>query len=281
MTTPAPGIYDDVPFSEYQSWAALNASTLKIGEESMLAMRWQREHQTEPTPAMILGSAGHTCCLEPDLFPMRYVLWQGDRRGKQFTAFKEANQHKTILRESDYATCLAMRDAVNAHPVASTLLKHYKTANEPQFEASILWHANDLEHKARLDVLSPECIVDLKTTRSVNPRSFGTSAFRMGYHIQIATYVEAVEAIGRGTLPFAIIAVQNAAPFDVVVFNVPDELVTLGRHARSQLIERYKWCVKHDTWPGVSADMLDLEFPGFAYPDGDVDITIGGESAFD
>jgi hypothetical protein len=86
----------------------------------------------EQSPALIMGSAIHSAVLEPDLFPSEYVMAPTDinRRtnvGKEaYAAFEKANAGKTVLDPDDYSTCIAVRDAVHNHPVASGLLQRGK-----------------------------------------------------------------------------------------------------------------------------------------------------------
>ena len=50
-------------------------------------------HQRADTTALKVGRAVHTAVFEPDRLLRDYVLWDGgDRRGKEWTAFKELHE---------------------------------------------------------------------------------------------------------------------------------------------------------------------------------------------
>lgn len=97
-------------FKTYRQLPAVNFSTLKVMGVSPLHYRHAVERpQSEPSDAMILGSATHKAVLEPDEFgedfvvwtgpklPANFVTYEGRRTGPAWTAFQEAHAGTTIL----------------------------------------------------------------------------------------------------------------------------------------------------------------------------------------
>ena len=88
------GLHAGVPEADYRADPGLNASIIKhgLGEGgSLAAMRWAMDNPKEPTDAMDLGTLLHALVLEPDTFPDRVAIWDGDKRGKAYAEFEAAN----------------------------------------------------------------------------------------------------------------------------------------------------------------------------------------------
>lgn len=257
-------------FEEYTEIAAVNFSTLKEIAKSAAHYRHRLTTPREDTPAMRFGRAVHTAVLDPDRFPLDYVVFEnGARRGKVWDEFAAVNASKTILKPDEYATCLAVRDAVRAHPAASELL------GGAMCEATVEWHddATSIPCKGRLDAVG-ECIVDLKTTGSVDPFMFEGLSARMFYHAQLAFYSRGVERLDNP----CIIAVETDAPYDVAVFRFTDDAMLAGNQAIDDWLAHLAVCLDRDEWPGRCGGVQDMGVPPWcAVDEHDLGVTIGGE----
>jgi hypothetical protein len=256
--------------TEYRAAPGVNWSTLKYLETSPLEYRYRLENPTEPTPAMLLGTATHVAVLEPERFATEYVRRPdfGDGRTK---AAKEAKaawlaslppgaEH---LSAEDYDACMAMRDAVHSHPAARALLA------EGRPEVSAFWRdpATDIECKMRQDWIRPDgSMVSLKTARDVTPKGFGRDAANRLYHGQEAFYSIgwAVAQGIRERLPTTFVAVQNAAPYDVGVYEIPEEVMAEGEALCARLLETLYDCQMRGEWPGSCPGVGALDFPRWA-----------------
>ena len=115
-----------------------------------------------------------------------------------------------------------------------------------------------------------DCIVDLKTAASAHPSDFERAAYRYGYHTQAAWYRQAVYVATGEWLPFKIIVVEKAQPFDVAVYAVSDSLISEGAERISKSLATLHECMEADTWPGVSQGKeLELELPAWAKTNSD------------
>ncbi len=152
--------------------------------------------------------------------------------------------------------------SVRRHAVAAKYLNQ-----TGQAEATVVWlhKPTGLLCKSRLDWLTNRTICDLKTTRDPEPSSFGRSAARYGYHLQAAFYQDAIESVTRQRKPVVIIAVQNAEPFDVVVYSVPSDILEEGREDYQDLMRQLLYCRETDSYPGIAPDNdVPLELPAWA-----------------
>lgn len=258
-------------FDEYRQIDAVNWSTLKAGRYSALHYRHHVEHPLEDSKQMALGRAAHTAVFEPDRFLLDYALFAGPRRaGKEWDACCAANKGKTILKADDYAEALAIRDAVRGHQVAGPLLMPPGEA-----EKVLTWTdpATGLRCKARLDWYRVGLLCDLKTTGDIEEHRFGANAHRMGYVGQMAFYRAGLLANGLDAPMPKIIAVEQAAPHDVAVFTLNDDLLYLGEQEAGRLLRMVAASREQQRWPGRYPEERLLPIPTWAFPDEEGDIS--------
>ena len=253
-------------FQEYSSVRAVNWSCLKEMSRSPLHYAHRLTRPRDDTPAMRFGRACHTAVLEPDRFPLEYVVFDGARRaGKEWDAFAAVNSARTILKADEYQTALALRDAVHAHPVAGQLL----ASGLP--ELSLQWTdaATGLPCKARIDWWddSTLALTDLKTTKDVQARVFGHLAARLGYHGQVAFYRAGVKAVYGCEATVRIVAAEAEAPHDVAVFGIDDDCLYAGEEEVKRLLQLVAECRESGVWPGRYPEEVPLELPTWVFPD--------------
>lgn len=254
-------------YSEYEDLEGVRWSDLKEMDKSAAHFRYRLGNPRQDTPALAFGRAVHTAVLQPDRFPLEYVVYDGGmRRGRAWDEFEAANEGRTILKASEYQTCLAVRDAVHACPDAARLL-----IGESELVRQWIDPATGLACKARLDHLST-CIVDLKTTATTDAWRFGSTAARLLYHGQLAYYCMAeyggIDEITAETAP-RIIAVESDPPHDVAVFRLTDDALLAGAQKARDLLAHVAVCTERDDWPGRFVVEQDLALPSWIQADPD------------
>ena len=253
-------------FADYQAIDAINWGLLKEAARSPLHYQHRRSHPRDDTLAMARGRIAHCIVLEPDAFPLRYVVWDNGRHyGKVWDEFRAVNADKEVLSADEYTRCLAIRDAVHAHPAAAGYLL------DGQAEVTLTWTDTEtgLACKCRIDWLSPTVLVDFKTTSDVEARTFGRLAARMLYHGQLAYYQMALVANQFPALPVKIIAAEVEPPFDAAVFDVDDDALYAGEEQVRELLRLVADCTRSGTWPGRYPTEQRLELPGWVFADED------------
>lgn len=254
-------------FDEYRKLDAVNFSTLKEMRRSPMHYRHRLSEEREDSPRLAMGRATHTAVFEPDRFVLDYVIWSGgDRRGNAWAAFCEQHPDQTILKTSEYETCLAMRDAVRSHPVAGPALTPPGEA-----EKVLVWtdERTGLLCKGRLDWWRPGLLADLKTTGEIEARRFSALVERMGYHAQLSFYRAGLLANGLDAPPPCIIAVEAAAPHDVAVFELDDDAVYAGEVLVADLLSRVAAGRFSGMWPGRYPEKRALSLPAWAFESDD------------
>ena len=260
----------DDGYPVYAGVKGINWSTLREMNVSPQHYRWRLDNPPEETPSMTLGRAIHTAVLEPDRFPLDYVVWDGGRKaGQAYEDFKAVNAGRTILKLEEYEQALAIRDAVRSHRDARRYLRRGKP------EQTLTWvdAATGLPCKARLDWLAPRWLLELKSTRSIDEREWRNTVTYSLYYGQLAFYRMGLRAQHprRKAPAVKLIAVENCAPYEVVVFDVPDEVLDAGEDLAASLLARVKECRARKSWPGRYSGEQTLSLPGWAYPPIDPD----------
>lgn len=235
----------DIPFEEYILIDAVNKHSLDAVRQSPRKWEWQKTHPTEPTEAMIVGSATHCLTLEPDLFPRSYIVAPKiDKRTKagkeEWSQFLEANAGKSVLTPEQMADIEAMAHVVRNHPVAKEYLEM-----DGVFEGTAITvdKSTGLKTKVRPDLYIGEPIytaIDLKTARSVTERAIRYACLDYRYHVQAAFYMDMLNNAGVPCEDFIFIFVDKAAPNDVAVVRLDKASLALGRMEYMEDIQRLK-----------------------------------------
>lgn len=277
-------------FAQYAAIDAVNWSSLKELRRSPLHYQHRLIAPLEDSPALSLGRAVHCAVFEPDMLPLRYVVYaesksRGEGARKKWEAFQAVNQDREILDIADWRKVCAIRDSVRANVIAAKYLADGKA------EQAIQWvdKSTGLRCKARLDWIgsptrSPCTVVDLKTTRDLLPHKFASQAASLGYHGQLAFYLRGMRQLYRP--PFdcevRLIAVESEPPHDVVVYSPDEDWLEEGDALVSQLLEQVATRRKSGCWPGIALGQeLELSLPRWAMPSedesaGSLGLTFGG-----
>ena len=269
-----PGIL--MPFPEYRAAPGIHFSTLRFMGQSPLHYRHAQDNPPAETQAMLLGRATHTAVFEPMRFQLDYAIWQGDRRGSAYQQFADeaAAQGRSILKEGEYNTALAIRDSVRGIPeIAALLEKGYP-------ETSLFWvnPQTSLACKGRLDWIAGEgAILDLKTTTDIDPHAFAGHAWRMGYFHQAAMYQEgyAVSSGMGSILRYGIIAVEKEPPHACRLYWLDPDSLSRAWTEYQGWLRQVKDCIASDTWPGPGPVESELAAPSWAMTEDEV-VDFGG-----
>lgn len=274
-----------IPFAEYCKREGLNNSSLKHMDISPKHYHARDLRPHKDTAATKIGRPIHTAVLEPELFDSGVTVWKGGHTkdgkpttSKNSTEYKSiaalaAMSGKEILDAKQVAICHRVAEAVSLHDDASRIL------SGGQAEMSIFWdHPLGFKCKSRIDYLRPDLFADLKSAVDITPEGFGRAAHKFGYVRQGAFYQDAVRAATGLLLPFYIVAVEKCEPFDVAVYEVPDELLGQGRNQYQDHLVQILRCTESGIWPGVCPTTQTLELPAWAYNElDDATIVIDGE----
>jgi exodeoxyribonuclease VIII len=269
--------------AEYHAAEGISKSHLDLVRRSPLHY-WQgyvnpdrgpRPH----SPVFVLGSAIHSAILEPDLFPVEFIVMPEDapkpptelqlnpRKGAPKLEHLEAAQWwdeftvktvgKTIITVDQHATALGCRDSVFKHPKARALLarglaEQTYIALDPITGARI---------KARPDWTTISgAILDVKSTMDASPDGFGHSVRKFRYHVQQPWYQDCIEAAldAEVNKEWHFLAVEKFPPYACALYTLPQALVRAGRKAMHADLQTILNCRASGTWPGYGDDSTEL-----------------------
>jgi hypothetical protein len=226
------------------------------------------EFPRKESGALDLGIALHSFVLDEEpafiLIPESALSASGSKAGAKWLDFKAANPGKSFLKQEEFDLLQAMCEAIHEHEAASYLL----CDTEGQNEYTIKWlcDGSNMTRRARLDRLTPSCIIDLKSCRSCDPQAFSRAAAEYGYHRQASYYQDAVEALRGDRPPVLFVAVESEAPFDCAVLQLDEPFVAHGRVENMRDLLRLSDCRNSGVWrrPG-HGEVITIPGPKWAF----------------
>lgn len=247
----------------YRAHPALNYSSAKSLLKSPKHFQAALNRKFEPSREMIIGSAVHSIVLEGK--QPSYIVRPADLdlRTKEGKAWRDKHAGKEIVTQEDNEIVVRAATAVQASLDAQYLLKLC-----PHREIGIVRHYENVAIKGRLDAYGHDeagkpIILDFKTTGDADPETWGKKAFGLRYPMQTAWY-ESLLALELGLEEppaYFWLVVETQDPFDVVIYQPPEEALEIGRAQMKHCIESYKTCLATGKWPGYTKGIIQLETP--------------------
>ena len=203
------------------------------------------------SPAMRLGRIAHKLILGATPGADSFVVFEGERRGKAWVEFKEANPDADIVSAAEFIKASAMAHSVAAHEEAQEVLQGEK-------ERTLLF-----DYAGRACRVTPDCFsstlnTEVKTTADASPGRFPWQSLREAYPGQLAWQLYGIKA---NKLPVpervSIVAVENKPPFPVSVFGVTPAALEFGWKKCVVWIEEFLNCERSGIWPGYGPGILD------------------------
>ena len=240
-----PGIYEDIPFSEYIAIDAVNNSSL--GPALVSSLHYHHRKPIGPTRSLTLGRLMHAGKLEPRELMNRYVVMprfeidpenQTDNgkpsKTKTTKWYKAAvaeftrNETREVVEQVDYDAMVAMCGQLSK----SARVREYLDGATVELTAVWIDEETGLKCKARADVLQPighgdYRITDLKSTADIT--TFEKAIANFAYDRQAAFYSDGFEAAGHDIVEFCLIAVENSSPYDVASAPLDPDTIDDGR----------------------------------------------------
>ncbi len=239
----------------------LHFSTLKAMALSPAHFKHALNNPLEATRSMRVGTILHHLVLggQPGV---RLVCFDGTRRGKEWEAFKVANEDAEIMTSGEWQEAELMAASVRRDVPAMSLI------TGARYEVPLAWESCGLPRETRgLDIIGPGYIADLKSTQSAEPARFGRLAANLFYPEQLADYREACRANAIDAPVAYLIAVENKAPYPVTVHRMPSEVMDNALKRVVKWLESVRACTEADVWPGYAQSVLEFEMPAWADAD--------------
>ena len=245
--------------------------TREPGQGSPLHLRHYLDTPDADTASRGMLRAIHCRVLEPHRYPIDFATFDGRRAGQAWEAWKTAQEDRTILNERETEAAKAISAAVLAHPLVGPLF-----GGRGYSELSITWidQVTGLHCRARLDRLRELApgrwqVIDLKTVDSAAAHRVPSLVGQQGWHVQLAHYLAAVRAIAApdAEVSSALVVVEQAAPHDAAVFELPLTEELIAEQERRALLATYAECQRSGVWLGRYTEPQPLALPRYLYPD--------------
>ena len=262
------GYMSNMPSDIYHAHDSVSNSGLKLVNRS--PAHFKRPPERTSTRAMVVGSALHMACLEPDLFYATYVLLDDaeNRLCKEYKDQKKKCSEDLILVKSEIEKIEGITKSLYSNPEATKLL------NQDGWN-ELSGFAHDAETgmicRHRFDKLTKKGLaIDLKTTTDARPNAFSRSIFNFGYHVQDAFYSDQYQWItGEELEGFAFIVVETESPYAVKVYYLGDESRNLGRETYRKALNTFAYCKDTKEWPSYNDEPEEINVPHWALRDYD------------
>lgn len=194
-TKPIVGIYEDMPFEEYQAIDAINSGMVR---DAMKSLRYMRRRELEPKPEYNyiyeVGKAFAYICEGMKTFYDHVEVGPTKTAGTiKWMAELEENPGKVLVTENDYVLIQAMREACVSNVDASPL---FDRSQPVQRELTFVWECErtGAMMKGRADFVLDDWLVDAKTINSVYKSRWHIRDFR--YDVQLTMYADGLRHNG-------------------------------------------------------------------------------------
>lgn len=258
-------IYHNTTEAEYVAMDGLRISSVRAVMQN--AARYKHDRDNPSTEKhFTLGSAVHSYLLEGGKTVVHVEVDNWKTKAAQEKRDAALAEGKYPLNNAENAQALAMAESLRTHP---TVAKHL-AAGHTEVAITGVDPTTWLPMKARLDILDVEArvIVDPKTSATMSPGEFGTHAWRHGYHMAAAHYIE-MAAQATDTDPaewtFLFAVVEKSEPYLRFVTELDADSLELGRRERQRGIAYYRECEITDKWPGYTTDVMTTTLPKWAF----------------
>ncbi len=286
---PPPGVYLDIPFEDYCSWDALNAST--IGEflvSGRNGASYLAGEQSPPKKDQLIGTATHSMLLEPVDYADRMLVDEKIGPAAEVTHRKvaEANPGRIILRKGWNEQIVSMAMSVATHPKARYLLREVEGSNE----LTLVWDITrrvggddvTVRCKARIDRHIPAftpypdaskpvcCFLDIKTCAKGkgSPEQIDRTVANWGYHRQAAWYLSGGIRLGlidkMHANSYIILAIEKDRPYPVGTYPICCSALEQGWADCKRGVAAYLKYRLHRHAPHASENLVPVSLPMWA-----------------
>lgn len=250
-----------MPNDAYHSGPGISKSGLDLIARSPAHYAYRTA--SEPTRAMVIGSATHAAILEPAEFDKQYMLLRGatDRRSSVYKQAREQFGDDKVLTGTEADAVIGMRESVRLNISAVELLD---ASGYVEIAAFATDPVTGVLVKCKFDKLLNDLrSVDLKTTQDL--RDFAKSVANYRYHVQQAYYSDVFAwATGLQLESFDFLAVEKDAPNASRIFRLDTPSVDYGRKLYRQALDLYAECLQRNDWPMPDGGLEYITLPNWA-----------------
>lgn len=265
MQITEPCYVSDMPADIYHAHDSASSSGLRLLMRS--PDHFKNGEEKDQTRAMVLGSALHMACLEPDIFYDTYRLLRSSEN-RVTSEYKEAKKEfgeEFVLVKPEIERIEGMAKSLRG----SKILNYWLYDNDyshKELSGFAIDPETGLMCRHRFDaILMGGVAIDLKTTTDARKPAFEKKILNFGYHIQAAFYADQYRWImGEEVEKFIFAAIETSAPYAVKIYELEQDSMDAGRKKYRQALNEYAQCKASDTWPSYDQEIETIGIPQWA-----------------
>jgi hypothetical protein len=233
--------------------------------------RLNPNYKPEEDTKFDIGSAAHALLLEGEdrMVVVDAADWRTKLAKEARDAARAAGKHPVLAHQ--HANVVSMVVAVKEAFDANEDLAGYTISGAGGVsEHTIIWHEGETYFRSRLDRVSTDrkVIFDYKSTDNAEPTAFTRTIVNMGYDLQAAFYLRALQ---KPEARYILIAQETEAPFAVSFIGMPPAFIELGRRKVEHAIAIWKECMASGKWPAYPTRVCYVEPPEWEMAKWEVD----------
>lgn len=272
---PPPGIYLEVPFSQYRLWPYPSKSSLSQIKDGAAHYKAYVEGKIpqKSSDAFTIGAATEDLFNGLELIESNgWVIAPDDlpKTGKKRQAWEDSlGTDVRGINKAQVVIASNMAAALNGYAIATQI------RDQSQSQVSLVWDdpRTGRRIKGRPDYVDFEnrVLSDLKTCRNNRHGAFSRDCGDYGYHVQLAMYVDGLIANGaKGDWLCKIISVRNQPVHTAAVREMPHDAIALGRWTYSRWLTELKFAHGMDRWEPIM-DCNAIKLPRYLFAAMDAD----------
>lgn len=272
MQITEPCYVSNMPADVYHAHDSASSSGLRLLLRS--PDHFKNGEEKDQTRAMVLGSALHMACLEPDIFYDTYRLLRSseNRMTSEYKQAKKDFGEEFVLVKPEIERIEGMAKSLRV----SKILNYWLYDNDylhKELSGFAIDPETGLMCRHRFDaILMGGVAIDLKTTTDARKPAFEKKILSFGYHIQAAFYADQHKWItGEEVKKFIFAAIETSAPYAVKIYELEQDSMDAGRKKYRQALNEYAQCKASDTWPSYDQEIETIGIPQWALEKDSID----------
>ena len=262
MQITEPCYVSNMPADVYHAHDSASSSGLRLLLRS--PDHFKNGEEKDQTRAMVLGSALHMACLEPDIFYDTYHLLRSseNRMTSEYKTAKKEFGEEFVLVKTEIEKIEGMARNLHKSAICEYLDNDYC---EKELSGFAIDPDTGLMCRHRFDAIIDGIAIDLKTTTDARKPAFEKKILNFGYHIQAAFYADQYRWIMNQEIEsFIFVAIETSAPYAVKVYELEQDSMDAGRKKYRQALNEYAQCKASDTWPSYDQEIETIGIPPWA-----------------
>lgn len=262
MQITEPCYVSNMPADVYHAHDSASSSGLRLLLRS--PDHFKNGEEKDQTRAMVLGSALHMACLEPDIFYDTYHLLRSseNRMTSEYKQAKKDFGEEFVLVKPEIEKIEGMARNLHKSAICEYLDNEYC---DKELSGFAIDPETGLMCRHRFDAIIDGVAIDLKTTTDARKPAFEKKILDFGYHIQASFYADQHKWIMNQEIEkFIFAAIETSAPYAVKIYELDQESIDAGRKKYRQALNEYAQCKASDTWPSYDQEIETIGIPQWA-----------------